>query len=217
MKKVKVLVLSMLAAVSMLMVGCGLFGIDASNYMDLEIQSTYLDNHSDELVSMYGDGTSMEDLQYIYEQGVLVEVEYILSSYSGVDTTVLSQETLDRGYAILDEIYSHTKYEVGEATQVGSNYEIPITIYPIDTVVNSLTTSFYDELIAEIESITDYTELNEYAATAILDELEANLGNVGYLDPVDVTAMIVETSEYLEITSDTWQTIDTYIIGYDFE
>ncbi len=214
--------IAILLALCLVMTACSGGGIDAGAYMNLELQSTYLNNHTQEFIDMLSDDVTVEDLEEMYYGGVEAEVDFFLGYYLEIYTEMLSQETIDRANTLFDQIYTNTKYEIGEVRESGSNYEVDITIYPIDIIEKVITVEFVTEALEAVYSQEGademaMEELEEQYTDIILTALEENLAAIGHLEPVTITALIIGGDSYYELNDTSWQEIDTYIISYGSE
>ncbi len=201
--------LFLLIGAVLLLNGCS-FGMDAAKYTELELNSVYLNDHDQEYRNMF-ETTDIEEFETIYYDGVNLEVEF-LAEYTGTYYEELTDETINRAVDIYDEIYSHSKFQV-EATDDQSI--VKVTISPIDIITKTVTdesvNAIYDQVLTM--NYTD-TELENAYFNSILDLIEQELDNIGYLEDVELNVTVDFVSSYYEISEEQFGNIDTYIIGY---
>ena len=119
------------------------------------------------------------------------------------------------------QIYPHSKYEVGEVTKGSDRIFVSVTIYPIDVIVKAYDNgieAFTEEFgrradAGEFDDISD-AEREELWADGIISAVEAQLDSVGYLEPVTISAQIIEEDGYYVLSEDDLRRIDELIIQY---
>ncbi len=209
--------LALVFTMIMSMAGCSLFGgFDAQTFITGEIESNYLNIHSDEYLATLADAYTIEELEAYYNDNMSMIGEYFLI-YLGADTTSVAPETLERATTLFKNIYSNTKFEVSEAVNTDTGYSVDVTIYPIDVIVNTITDAYFtdlsDRMLAD-SAVIDMTDeqLNEYLINDLLTTLETALTTVGHLEPQTFTMVITEKAEYYEADENTWIEIDAAIL-----
>ncbi len=201
--------LFLLIGAVLLLNGCS-FGMDAVTYTELELKSVYLNEHDKDYRDLY-ESNDIEKFEAIYYDGVNLEVEF-LAEYTETYYEELTDETLSRAVDIYDEIYSHSKFKV-EATD--DQNIVKVTISPIDIITKTVTeenvNAIYDQLL--LMSYTN-TQLENAYFNGILDLIEKELDNIGYLEEVELNINVDFVNSYYEISEEEFTNIDTYIIGY---
>ncbi len=199
-------------------VGCSLFSsFDAKEYLNQEMKSTYLDEHTDTFIKLLGDVYTKEELQQMYESGVQLETEYFIGSYLGFDLSLMDDDTKMRSIDLYDQIYAHTKYEIIEVKQVNQNYEVSMLVYPIDIIQTSITDTYYQELeSSESDLITmDDATFANFATQLALDKIEQNIENISYLEVVEILVHIEYIDGTYVLNNEDWAQIDTHVIAYE--
>jgi len=138
-------------------------------------------------------GSSVEEVQALYEQAIDAEMSYI-------DSYNVSEEKKTAFRDLFIEIYKSLKYEVGEATlNDDKSYTVPVTTYKL---------MVFDGIMAEAEEhLVNYAQAEVDAGnTPSIEQLEAeaidymyqamkdNLSALEYAEPV-TTDIIVSPSK----------------------
>lgn len=114
------------------------------------------------------------------------------------------------------EIYSHSRYEVGESTKVDdTTYGVQLTIYPIDIMQKVVDQS--EPVITELNNQTfdTYEAYDAAWAEAFIQLCRDNLDSVGYLDPVEMVVQVKrDDNNVWTIYEDDFQDIDLAMIHY---
>ncbi len=205
-------------AVMVSFTGCSLLGgFDAAAYVGYELQSTYHNVHAQELVDMYTDGTTMEDLEAFSLENSMLEAEYYLYSNLGDYAAYLPQETFDRATEIFQNIYAKSKFTVIESNEINGNHHVSVELFPVDTAINGLTNDEYDAIFNSVfpTEETEITEENlDELANLLLDELEDYLPETGYLESQVLTIIIDVSDDGMEINPDSWADFDYEVIPW---
>ncbi len=210
----KLLTLGLVIATVLFTTGCTSSFIDPQRYLELDLSSTYLNEHSEELLDMYADDFTIADLENMYVQNVTGEVEYFFYYIDAV-TEYIDDATLGRAAMIYDEIYSHSTFSVADAEKTDFGYEVDVTISPINVIVDTITEDAYNTIVDEVY-VQDLSaeELENMFVNRLLDLVEAGLDTVEYGEDVVVTVKIIENEDVFEVLQESWSEIDTYIIAY---
>ena len=167
-------------------------------------------------------GLTKEEAQEYYEDGILVEADYF-ASYFDCEYDNLSEATQQRIVDMYKQIYTHSKYEIGDVSKNGETYLVALTISPIDFIskfVNEDYEAFYADMESrynsgEFEAMSD-EEFDEAWIIAILDTLEPRLDSIGYLEPETISVQIAkDTDGYYTITDKDFSRIDNMIFLYE--
>ncbi len=201
---------------SLLMCACSASRSEISAYVKGTLDSVYLNQNSDEYLKMI-DSTA-EECQESYRQYVMNEVEYF-NSY--MDISDVSDETEQRVVKIIETLYANCKYEVGDVTIGSDRFLVSVTVYPIDVISRAL-----DDGIADFErSYTDNasrgkyddmsdSQIEELWAQGIISAVEANMTDIGYLDPVTFSLQVLEDDDGYYISEDDLVRMDELVIQY---
>lgn len=163
-----------------------------------------------------------EEAQEYYEDGILVEAEWF-ADYFDCDYSNLTEATQQRIVDMYKQIYSHSKYEIGETSKSGETYLVSLTVYPLDVIskfVNEDYETFYANMetrsnAGEFDAMSD-AEFDEAWIVAILDAIAPRLDNVGYLEPETISVQIAKDSDgYYTITDNDFGRIDNMMIKYE--
>lgn len=212
-------ILSGCASVELLSKYLSEYIFSATELVQGNMDITYLNQYTDEYLQSV-DMTVAEADAY-YEDGLAAEKEYF-ASYFNIYLDLCPDSVDQRITDLLDNIYSHSKYEVGEQTTSGDTYLVSVTIYPIDII-----DCFYEddwetlqEQLTEIDESGALEEMTEeeqetWWAESILDLLEARLDSIGYLDPETISVQVSPDEDGIYSISDNdFYRIDSLIIAY---
>ncbi len=224
MKKTRAAAALILAlAIALSLAGCGTAMSDASTMLvQGNLDEIYLGKFDPDFLKLV-DSTE-EQAQANYEDGIEVEANYFMQFF-GIEypTDEITAELTE----LYKEIYSHSRYEVGEAAEVSDNtYGVPLTIYPMDIMqkvseqmeaaATELQSQYTDEqiyLISTDESA--YIEYDHAWAEMLLGLLRDNVGSIGYLEPVDMVVQVTKGDDNVWTIDDgDFQRIDAEMIYY---
>ena len=201
--------------------GCS-SSFDASKHVKGNLDAIYLGIFDEEYVDSIVD--TLEECQASYEEGLSYEAQFFMQ-YSDMDETLLSDETKQEIVDLYRDIYSHSKYDVGDATESNGTYLVSVTIHPMDIIQKfleedneALMTTWEERGAAgEFEEMSD-AEFEEAWARLIIDAVKARLDNIGYLDPETISVQVVkeegDDGEYYIISDSDFQRIDEVMIAY---
>lgn len=216
MKKFRFLLPLLAACLTLAFAGCSR-GFDSSKYVEALLKNIYLDDSST-YVEMVD--TTPEEAHSAYLEGVETETEFFYN-YMSFDTDCVTDEIHQRVMNLYQEIYSHTKFEVEDASKSGNGYTVVVRIYPIDFFekVSDELDAYVNVFVEKIEN-GDYNNVTEEELEAsyqdgILTLLEGKTGSIGNLDPVEQTVQIKEDTDGLwGMSNDDFQNLDQHIIHY---
>ena len=216
--KVLCLVLSFVLGLSVL-TSCGGAKFDAAGLVKGNLDLVYLNQYTDEYLELVT--LTADEAQATYDQGIEVEVGYFAEAF-GIDLTTCDPSVKQELTSIYQQLYSHSKYEVGEATETETGYEVAVTIYPIDTMYLVITEdcdAFIDEWSLRNTngefSGMEQAEYENLWAQSILDLVKARMDQVGHMEPQTITVKVaLDESECYVIDDADFQTIDSLIIQY---
>ncbi len=173
-------------------------GIDMVEYVTLELESTFHNDHSQDLVDMYTDGTTVTDLEEYYDLTVAFEAESFIYYYCYSDPTYLSQETYDRAVDLFAQMFNKVTFEVLESNEIDGDYHITVKANIVDTISKGITEQ-------ELMTIVDYIypsddtvvtpETEDEFMNLILDEIENYLPQTSTSESKTVTIIVEVDSE----------------------
>lgn len=201
--------------------GCSSDDFDAALLVKGNLDSIYLNSPSEEYLTLCE--TTKETCTENYEAGIQTEVDYFISFFD-FDETMMTESTRDRITELYEDIYDHSKYEVGSVTKSDDDYLVSVTIYPIDIFEKMYDEDYNDFYLSYEEkynSGVSAEELEAYWQNGILEMAESHLDSLGYLDPVTLSVQVTPVEEtedtiYYSISENDLVTIDENIIDYNF-
>ena len=216
--KVLCLVLSLVLGLSVL-TSCGGSKFDAAGLVRGNLDLVYLNQYTDEYLELVT--LTADEAKATYDQGIEVEVGYFAEAF-GIDLTTCDPAVKQELTSIYQTLYSHSKYEVGEAAETENGYEVSVTIYPIDTMYLVITEDC-DAFVSEWTlrntngefSGMEQAEYENLWANSILELVKARMESVGHMDPQTITVHVVlDENECYVIDDADFQAIDSLIIQY---
>ena len=218
MKKVLCMVLSVVLGLSVL-TACGGSEFDAAGLVKGNLDLIYLNEYTEEYLELVT--MTPEDAQATYEQGIAVEVAYFVEAF-GINLDVCDPSVKEELTEIYTQLYSHSKYEVGETTKNENGYEVSLTVYPIDVMYLVITEDCEDFVnewtLRNTNGEFSGMEQAEYEtlwAQGILELVKARMENVGYMEPQTISVTVaLDTDECYVIEDADFQSIDSLIIQY---
>lgn len=209
--------------------GCGilsLLGMDPSESVKVLVQGNldeiYLGKYNSDFLELT-DMTEAEAEQN-YLDGLAVEAQ-VFAQLCDIDylTDELEAEVVD----LYKEIYSHSKYELGEVQKIDEDtYGVQLTIYPIDIMqqlidasgdaVAEFNAQYTEEELALINSDADaYAAYDEAWARMTIELCRSLIPSLGYNEPVSMLVQVVRDADGLwVIDSNDFNEIDLYMISY---
>lgn len=196
-------ILSAMLAVGMALslTACGTT-FDASGYVKSCLDAAYHEEYEEyaEFID-----TTVEEAKADLEQQNQDVVDTEIASL-GISVT---DEQKEQYLTMLLEVEHLTKYEVGEAVETDDGFEVPVTIYPVDT---------YENFVAGIETVyqeaANAGELTEETIFPImLEYLQECIDNVQYKDAVETTMHVTQGSDEIwQISDEEMYTIDDLLL-----
>lgn len=217
--KKRVLALALSAVMCLaLLTGCG-GAFSAGDLVQHNLDLIYLNQYDSSYLKQVD--LTEEEADQQYEDGIAVEVEYFCN-YFNIDLDACDDTIEPQITELYKQIYPHSKYEVGETTKNGDNYDVELTIYPIDImqkVVEEDAEAFAADWQARGEAGEFYSMTDEEFETAwaqgIIDLIFARVATIGYLDAQTMTVHVEkDTDGVYAINSDDFSNIDAWIIAY---
>lgn len=185
-------------------------------YVRGTLDSVYLNENSDEYLELVG-GTA-EECETQYQQYIRDEVEYFKMC---MDIDAVSDANYQRMVKIFETLYAHCKYKVGEVTRSSDRFLVSVTVYPIDVIskaeengIDDFEKSYGERARKEeFDKLSD-SEREELWADGIITEVEKNLDNIGYLDPVTISLQVIIEDDGYSIVDDDLVRMDELVISY---
>ena len=175
------------------------------------LDEIYLGKYSDEFLELVD--ITADEAEANYLQGLQTEAEFFTYYF---DITYPTEELTNELVELYKEIYSHSRYEVGESTKVDdTTYGVQLTIYPIDIMQKVVDQS--EPVITELNNQTfdTYEAYDAAWAEAFIQLCRDNLDSVGYLDPVEMVVQVKrDDNNVWTIYEDDFQDIDLAMIHY---
>lgn len=213
----KLLALMLAASMcALVLAGCGSFS--ATDLVKNNLDLIYLDQYTDDYLKKTG--LTKEEAHQRYEDGIQVEVQ-TFAGYFNIDLDRCDAAVADQIADLYHQIYTHSKYEVGDSTASGDTYLVSLTIYPMDIIDQAMAHSgdFGTTWQQRVNS-GEFNDLSEEEyetawAQAILDLVSGQLDSIGYLDPQTISVQVTKDDDgvYGIDTSD-FQRIDLLMIDY---
>ncbi len=160
--------------------------------------------------------------QEIYEGGMEAEAEYFAYYF---DISYLTDELKAEIVEMYKEIYSHAKYEVGEATKIDdTTFGVPVKVYPLD--IMQLTMDDLEPAIDEfnapytaeqIQNMTDeeYQAYDAAWAHMIIDICKENIADMGTMEEKSLVIQVKKDSDgYWSMYGDDFDQMDSILIYY---
>lgn len=196
-------------------------GFDASGYVQGILDSTYKG-----IYDKYMETTdaTQEEAQAGYESGLEVEANY-LAQYLGFGDyfaseemdAALKQEMVD----YYRELYSHSRYEVGEAIKTDSGYNVEVSIEPLNIMndamddLNAYLTEFGTRTDnGEFDDLSDADYYKTYGEGA-MEILNSHLDSVTYGEKTTIVVLVYEDTDGLYTISDNdFNNLDANMVLY---
>lgn len=216
-KRVLALVLSTVMCL-VLLTGCG-GAFSAGDLVQHNLDLIYLNKYDSSYLKQVS--LTEEEADQQYEDGIAVEVQYFCN-YFNIDLSACDDTIEPQITELYKQIYPYSKYEVGETTKNGDDYDVELTVYPIDImqkVAEEDAEGFVEDWTARGEAGEFYTMTEEEFETAwaqgVIDLVFARVSTIGYLEPESLTVRVEKDSDGVyAINEDDFATADAYIIAY---
>lgn len=221
-------VVALALALSLLMSGCGLLsmlgGTDEAmrDLVQGNLDEIYLGQYNEEFLELTN--TTEAEAEQYYLDGLNLEAQYF-AQYFLIEN--LTDEIKAEIVELYKDIYSHSKYEVGEAAKIDDDtYGVPVTVYPMDIIQNvfdevsaaldEYNAGFSDEEYNEIISDEDaYAAYDAGWAEIVIGMVRDAVPGIGYLDPVDMVVQVqLGDDEYWSIADNDFSEVDATMIYY---
>lgn len=231
MKKHHLLALSLLLLLGLTACDSSISTMDAAQCVQVELDATYK-GQFDEFVDFYNNVTR-EDARTQYQSNTSGEAYNVmmalgLEDFEG-ETVEPSELQLHRATELYEDIYAKSDYTVvSSSKQSDGTFAVKVTVRPMDIFqlfsenIDEGFADFYAKYDAvDTDSMTDeefqtwYLDafVPDYYDT-LLDVLEAQLPDIGYLDEKSIVVQVIVDDAGLYITQEDWYNLDALIIDY---
>ncbi len=185
------------------------------------LDEIYLGRYSDEFMELVG--SSQAECEQVYLDGLAQEVDYFLYYWNIESPTEELKSELTELYK---EIYSHSRYTVGECSQLDEKtYAVKLDVYPID-IMQQVSDAIdaggmdwfyekYADFAPENASQEEYDAWDQDWANGIVDLVRAKLPDIGYTGMESRAIQVVQKEDGHWIMDDgdmSW--IDVQMIYY---
>ncbi len=189
-------------------------GLTPQEYIQYEMDASYKNTYNNKLLNIYTSDITQQTLIETYNENMKRDALLFLSTTCGVNTDILTEQTIEKGASIFKTIYESAKYDIGDSEESGDNFTVDMTIYPINIIVNTITQEFYDEQIEKIYTQHNLSEqeLENEFAIAMLSAVQDNISNLSYAPAVNITVLLENKGDYFELSLQSWQEIESNIL-----
>lgn len=216
----------LIAACAIALVGCG--GMSEEERLAAYVQG-YLDlTYKEEISTDFLEiaGISEDEAHTQYEEGLDVEVQFFVEGIAAIEYPTEEIEASIR--SMYEEIYSHSAYTVGTATQLDSgNYAVEVKVQPIDIMTHFTPDDFqavFTQVLAErgvmdnfalyTMSEEDYAAADQEYANRIIAMIEEKIPEIGYTEEKSLAVQIMDGGDMWEPNQDDFSQLDTWMIDY---
>ena len=213
-------------ACALALAGCGGMSEEErlSTYVQGYLDLTYKDQINDDFLEIAG--ISEEEAEQQYQDGLDVEVQFFIDGIATIEYPTEEIETAIRD--MYEEIYSHSSYTVGAASELDSgNYAVEVKVQPIDIMTNFTPEDFqnvFTQVLAE-RGVTDnfalYSMSEEEYATAdqeyanrLVAMIEEKIPSIGYTEEKSLAVQIMDGGDMWEPNQDDFSQLDTWMIAF---
>jgi len=219
MKKTLALLLTLVMVLSLAACG-GAFENSVTALVQGNIDTLYLGKFDETYLKLVN--STEAECRQDYLDGLEMEAEYFAYYF---DVEIMDDDLKEEVIELYKEIYSHSKYSVGEASKLDDKtYAIKISISPID-IVEQITEDFesgmeefytkYAEADPNAMSEEEYAQYDRDWAEAIINMFYEHMPTLGYKDEQSIAVQVVKGSNDLWVISDNdMASIDNLIIYY---
>lgn len=213
-------------ACALALAGCGGMSEEErlSTYVQGYLDLTYKDQINDDFLEIAG--ISEEEAEQQYQDGLDVEVQFFIDGIATIEYPTEEIETAIRD--MYEEIYSHSSYTVGAASELDSgNYAVEVKVQPIDIMTNFTPDDFqnvFTQVLAE-RGVTDnfalysmseeeYASADQEYANRLVAMIEEKIPSIGYTEEKSLAVQIMDGGEMWEPNQDDFSQLDTWMIDY---
>lgn len=190
------------------------------------LDEIYLNQADDVYLKLLG--ITAEEAEATFLQNVLLESEFFCLYWGIVETDrgetfeALNPTLVNQITDLYREIYSHAKYTVSPAVDMGNgNYSVDVVVSPIN--VMTLADAAYEATNAAFQAQYDLSYMTDAQyqaycdayAQMIIDLVKAQMPNLSYLPDVTITLHVEkDTNGYFSVNGDDFNKLDACIIDY---
>ena len=213
-------------ACALALAGCGGMSEEErlSTYVQGYLDLTYKDQINDDFLEIAG--ISEEEAEQQYQDGLDVEVQFFIDGIATIEYPTEEIETAIRD--MYEEIYSHSSYTVGAASELDSgNYAVEVKVQPIDIMTNFTPEDFqnvFTQVLAE-RGVTDnfalysmseeeYASADQEYANRLVAMIEEKIPSIGYTEEKSLAVQIMDGGDMWEPNQDDFSQLDTWMIDY---
>lgn len=213
-------------ACALALAGCGGMSEEQrlSTYVQGYLDLTYKDQINDDFLEIAG--ISEEEAEQQYQDGLDVEVQFFIDGIATIEYPTEEIETAIRD--MYEEIYSHSSYTVGAASELDSgNYAVEVKVQPIDIMTNFTPEDFqnvFTQVLAE-RGVTDnfalysmseeeYASADQEYANRLVAMIEEKIPSIGYTEEKSLAVQIMDGGDTWEPNQDDFSQLDTWMIDY---
>lgn len=213
-------------ACALALAGCGGMSEEErlSTYVQGYLDLTYKDQINDDFLEIAG--ISEEEAEQQYQDGLDVEVQFFIDGIATIEYPTEEIETAIRD--MYEEIYSHSSYTVGAASELDSgNYAVEVKVQPIDIMTNFTPEDFqnvFTQVLAE-RGVTDnfalysmseeeYASADQEYANRLVAMIEEKIPSIGYTEEKSLAVQIMDGGDTWEPNQDDFSQLDTWMIDY---
>ncbi len=213
-------------ACALALAGCGGMSEEErlSTYVQGYLDLTYKDQINDDFLEIAG--ISEEEAEQQYQDGLDVEVQFFIDGIATIEYPTEEIETVIRD--MYEEIYSHSSYTVGAASELDSgNYAVEVKVQPIDIMTNFTPEDFqnvFTQVLAE-RGVTDnfalysmseeeYASADQEYANRLVAMIEEKIPSIGYTEEKSLAVQIMDGGDMWEPNQDDFSQLDTWMIDY---
>lgn len=234
----KLITVILILAVSLSLASCGGSAQDKmQTLVKGNMDSIYLGKATSEYLNIVD--LTPEAAKEEYLAGLEAEAEFFCLYFGIIDTNYnetyaedVPDEIKQKIVDMYKEIYSHSAYKVGSSRTNGDNYDVDLTIEPIDIMEKAIQKidvegyEPYDEFLSKYENLDMdsmseeeinalLVEYNTDYATVIIDLITGLIPEIGFKEAKEMTVRIEpDTDGIYVINEEDWKAIDDYIIYY---
>ena len=212
--------------------GGGLTAEDAALYVKGLLDETYLGVFDKDYLALVD--LTEEEAEETYRQGLEVSYQYLSKNFQ-FDDAYVTDETRQEAVDLMAEIYSHARYQVGEAVKTGDGFPLEVTVQPIDLIPlvvekymgeysDTFSQKYADTTREEVDALpADEAEAfwiqyeNDWAM-GVVKLFRTHLGELDHLEPVSLIVRVEPDEEGYYTLSDTdFANLDYLILAYTYD
>ena len=153
-------------------------------------------------------------------------MQFFIDGIATIEYPTEETETAIRD--MYEEIYSHSSYTVGAASELDSgNYAVEVKVQPIDIMTNFTPEDFqnvFTQVLAE-RGVTDnfalysmseeeYASADQEYANRLVAMIEEKIPSIGYTEEKSLAVQIMDGGDMWEPNQDDFSQLDTWMIDY---